>query len=193
MTPEEKLVRDIKVTAVSRFHASARLLSTDKRMTIYIAFSSIFVVLLTILPYCFPASSIYANNINFVTIALSIIIIAISLIQYSNSNAVISEKHHGCALALNELRRKIEVGNVSHIAIVEEYNSILKEFNINHETADYYTYIVRNNREYNYNIIYIQWIKAKILFKNFAWDMLFLCLYIPILLYMYFSMVRPNI
>jgi hypothetical protein len=70
---------------------------------------------------------------------MAIVIIASSIIQYSNDSGRRSETHHRCALELKELTRKYVFGSNSKNCdqIIDDYCRILKTYPINHLPTDY--------------------------------------------------------
>ena len=68
-------------------------------------------IAITVLPYFLKLSSGITDLYNLVTVALSIVILVASLLQYSNGDVVNSERHHRSALEINELHRLLLLKN----------------------------------------------------------------------------------
>jgi hypothetical protein len=72
----------------------------------------------------------------------SVLILAASLIQYSNNDAVSSAEHHRCGLEVAELYRKMNALPKDQLegqllALGEEYANILNGYALNHERVDF--------------------------------------------------------
>lgn len=88
-----------------RFNASKRIQEHEPRTTRNTAYSSVAVVVITIVPVFFPMAQLLENSIALLTVALSIFILASSLPQSSNSGQVRADQFQMCALEVNCLRR----------------------------------------------------------------------------------------
>src|SRR5262249_22418430 len=73
------LLKSLRATAGSSFNASRRLECHDKRLTRLTAFSSAYVIILTVLPYFVKLSTEITDLYNFFTVVLSIVILTSSL------------------------------------------------------------------------------------------------------------------
>jgi hypothetical protein len=151
----DALMHLLKVTAGSRFNAAKRLEGRDKRLTRLTAFTSAYVIALTVLPYFMKLHPDVADNFNLITIAFSIIILVSSLLQYSNGDVVNAEQHHRSALEISELRREMRFGfedspmnGVKLKAFSDRYSAILQKYSINHDDIDYLKYQLERPEEF---------------------------------------------
>ena len=147
------LLRSLKATASSRFNASKRLSHVDSRLTALTAFTSAFIIALTILPKFIELPHGGQNWLELTTIALSIIILASSLLQNSSNFAVKSELFHRSALEIQQLKRELQFksSNLSEAefdSISKKYNDILQIYSINHEDVDFYRHQVEYHKDY---------------------------------------------
>lgn len=158
MTSDE-LSSKMKTTAGCRFIAHKRLLALDAAWTRLTALSSAYVIVLTALPYFLSLPTHIADHINLATLALAIIVLIASLVQYASNNAATGEQFHRSALEINEIRRELDTAsptsNVSALQTVsEKYNAILQKYSINQDEIDYLRYQYDRPDEY-------PWIDAK--------------------------------
>jgi hypothetical protein len=116
------------------------------------AFASVYVILLTVLPLFFHVSEFLTSSVNAATIVFSLIILASSLLQYSNNDPVRAEQHHRCALEVNALRRELRSAeNCSSVMVAEfgkRFDEILQKYSINHDDIDFDKYKVEHPDEY---------------------------------------------
>jgi SMODS and SLOG-associating 2TM effector domain family 5 len=141
-TPVAKLLKMLKVTAGCRFIASKRLAYHDKKLTRVTAFASAYVIGLTVMPYFMKLPTETTDLYNIVTVALSIIILVSSLLQYSNGDIVNAEQHHRSGLEINELYRLLllKVDTVTPEELRDftgRYNAVLQKYSINHDDIDF--------------------------------------------------------
>lgn len=139
----DRLARTMRSTASSRFIAAARLARHDKLLTRLTAFTSAYVIALTVLPYFLKQPTVITDIYNFVTVVLSIVILVSSLLQYSSGDVVNAEQHHRSGLEINELRRLLLLKDEETITNAElddfsnKYGAVLQKYSINHEDIDY--------------------------------------------------------
>ncbi|WP_371414552.1 SLATT domain-containing protein [Flavobacterium sp. YO12] len=96
------------------------------------------------------------DNINFFSICASIILLVISLHVPSRKYGDISHKFHSCGRDINILYDKVcywknnpETVNHDQIKeLIDEYNLILKNYDINHSTLDFSVFKCSNYKDY---------------------------------------------
>lgn len=146
----DKLLKDMKRTKGVRFNASKRLEETERKTTRNTAYASVAVVVITLLPIFFSMGQILENSIALLTVALSIFILASSLLQSSNSGQVKADQFQRCALEVNSLRRELgsapETADIAGFAA--RYDEILRRYNINHDQVDYDQYRLEHPDEF---------------------------------------------
>lgn len=136
-------LRSLKATAGSRFNASKRLSHVDTRLTALTAFTSAFIIALTILPKFVELPRTGQNWLEVMTIALSILVLASSVLQYAGNNAVKAELFHRSALEIQELKRELQfkadnIDEEQFNAISKKYNEVLHRYSLNHDDVDFY-------------------------------------------------------
>lgn len=148
-------LRRMRATAACRFIAAERLRGRDRRNAMLTAIASSFVLFLTVIPLIYHITPLVNSGLTALSFFTSILIIAFSLVQYSNNDAANSEQFHRSGLEINEVCRRFEFGiensglkETSEVA--ESYNSILQKYSINHETSDFDIY--RSQRRELYNL-----------------------------------------
>ncbi|HYH39432.1 MAG TPA: SLATT domain-containing protein [Azospirillum sp.] len=163
MDLEEKrtnLLREMKITKGARFNAAERLGRRDRRMITITAFASVYVILLTILPMFVPMEGLFVNISNFITIIFSLIILAASLLQYSNNDPVRAEQHHRCGLEINALRRALRAAEPITKEIIfehgQKYDEILQKYGINHDPADLLKYKAEHPDEFPTEHVHVE-------------------------------------
>ena len=105
----KELLHKMGVTAGARFNAAKRLQGRDRRMALVVALSSAFVIALTVIPYIYRLPPPVTGDLSVITLVMSVLILAVSLIQYSNNDAVIADQHHRSGLEINELKHELSV------------------------------------------------------------------------------------
>ena len=138
--------RAMRVTAGARFNASKRLLKHDKRLNVSVAVLSCFIILLSIFQALKQLEDAANQNLTIFNIILSVSVLILALLQYASSDAVHAEQHHRCALEIEEVRRQLDIILVnpsehSLMEVVNRYNSVLRNSNINHDDDDRSLYI----------------------------------------------------
>lgn len=140
-----ELAQNMKTTAGCRFIAHKRLLALDASWTRITALTSAYVIVLTAAPYFLSLPDRVEDHVNLVTLALAVIILVASLVQYSSNNAATAEQFHRSALEINEVRRDLEAQNPAGNTLAlttfsDRYGSILQKYSINQDDIDYFIY-----------------------------------------------------
>lgn len=149
-SPREKLLKDMKRTKGVRFNASKRVENAELKATRNTAYASVAVIVITLLPVFFSMNNFFESSIALLTIALSIFILASSLLRSSNSGLVKAEQFQRCALEVNSLRRELDSSatNAKLSDFAMRYDEILKRYNINHDQSDYDQYRLEHPDEF---------------------------------------------
>jgi hypothetical protein len=148
-----KLLKSFRTTAGCRFNAAARLESHDRQLTRITAITSAYVIALTILPYFIKLPPHVTDNFNLITVALSIVILVSSLLQYSSNEVVNAEQHHRSALEINEIYRDLlitahQTTETKLTDFSHRYDAILQKFSINHADIDFLRYQIERPEDY---------------------------------------------
>jgi len=141
------------VTAGSRFNAAKRLQGRDRRMALVVALASAFVIALTFIPFVYRLPPMVTGDLSVTTLIMSVIILAVSLIQYSNNDAMNAEQHHRSGLEINALHHElaVRVDNLNTEGVEkigERYAHILQKYSVNHEDIDWDKYRVEHPETY---------------------------------------------
>lgn len=146
------LLQEMKATKGARFNAAKRLERRDRRIISVTAFASVYVIVLTVLPLFFSLGPVVVNSANAVTIVFSLVILAASLLQYSNNDPVRAEQHHRCALEINALRRELRATETptadSVLEFGRKYDEIIRRYSVNHDDVDFEKYKTEHPDEY---------------------------------------------
>jgi hypothetical protein len=147
------LLRSLRTTAGARFNASKRLSHVDKRLTALSAFTSAFIIALTVFPKFVVLTKTGQNWLELTTIALSILLLASSVLQYASNHAVKSELFHRSALEIQELKRELQFRSASldetqFMDISRRYNEVLQSYALNHDDVDYWRYQLDNKTSF---------------------------------------------
>lgn len=152
------LLRSLKATAGSRFNASKRLSHVDSRLTALTAFTSAFIIALTVFPKFVAVPDTSRGWLEMATIAFSILLLAASVLQYASNHAVKAELFHRSALEIQELKRELQfkatrVTEGEFNEISKKYNEILKRYSLNHDDVDFYRQQLEYPKDYS-----VQWL-----------------------------------
>lgn len=146
----EKLATDIKWTAGTRFIAEQRFLTADRNANYAIAFSSSYVIIYTVLPFVLSSDENTSKVVNAAAIVMSILLLAISLLQAKNEYASKALIMRWSALELNSLHREISAAvsmGAVPFSILHEFlqkrNHIFAKYELNHSTIDFELYKLR--------------------------------------------------
>ena len=129
-------------TKGARFNAYRRLEKKNSALTFITSFSSIHLLAIAILQLSslVPLSPEQSKLLNFISITISIIILAYSLFEGGKEHGLKSERHHLCAIELDRCYSKLqhieESDTVELIKISEDYNDVTAKYLLNHDTID---------------------------------------------------------
>jgi hypothetical protein len=129
-------------TKGSRFNAYRRLAKKNSALTFITSFSSIHLLAIGILQLSnlITLTDKQSSLLNFISITLSIIILAYSLIEGGKEYGLKSERHHLCGIELDRCYSKLlfidDSDTTSIVALAEEYNEVTEKYLLNHDTID---------------------------------------------------------
>jgi hypothetical protein len=138
---KSKLDRNIWRTKGARFNAHRRLLKNQKVFTFVTAFSSIHLLSISILQLTdlVKLSEAQSDWLSFISIVLSIIILAYSLAVSGEEYGLKSEKHHSCGIELDKVNTRLQlIGSSSNelADIANQYHQCLEKHMLNHDVVD---------------------------------------------------------
>jgi hypothetical protein len=163
MTRATDLHRDLKVTSGCRFISANRLRRRNGRMALIIALASVLVIALTVLPLVYKLPPAVLGDLTAATLVMSLLILAFSLLDYSNNDSAVAEQHHRCGLEVRELRRLLRnkaepVSDAELNQITDAYGQILQKYSINHDEGDFKRYQLDHPDEFPLN----KWTQCKL-------------------------------
>jgi hypothetical protein len=148
------LLHRMNVTKGARFNAARRLEGRDRKMALLVALASTLVIALPFVPFAYQLPKVVIADLSVVTMLASVLILAVSLVQYSNNDAVSAEQHHRCGLEINELRGElaakgdaIEPEELNRFS--QRYARILDKYSINHDGVDFDQYRLEHPEKYS--------------------------------------------
>jgi hypothetical protein len=191
----DDLLRRMGVTAGSRFIASERLKGRERKLTILVAVASTAVIGLTLAPLLYHVSLKSSADLGLLSITMSVLIVAIALIQYSANDAANAEQLHRCGLEINELlgelKIEIEAKKITDLKYVaDRYGAILQKYSINHATLDFDKYRVIRPAEYTLGIFERAHIRLRF-FVVGQWPFLGIVLIVLVVVAFYWLDVLP--
>jgi hypothetical protein len=149
----QQLLRDLKVTSGCRFISANRLKRRDRAIALFVAYASVFLIVLTVIQFAYKFPPAILNDLTVATLGMSVLVLAVSLLQYSTEDAVVAEQHHRCGLEVRELRRTLRAQSdtIDEAGVVEmtsKYNHILQKYSINHDDNDFRRYQLEHPDEF---------------------------------------------
>ncbi|MHA7830600.1 MAG: SLATT domain-containing protein [Flagellimonas sp.] len=188
----ERWHQKLWVTKGARFVAAKRYELHDKWSTITISLVSVYIIIINLL-VLIPDRPCYLSEelITFSTISLSILVIVISIIVNNMNYKHLAHKFHDCGREITVVYDKVcllrtNIGSISKTdiqEISEEYNSIIKNYDINHSNLD--LLVFKKDYPEEFNIDYPFWFKMKVLTK-YSYDTIgryFIFILLPFLIY----------
>lgn len=141
-TAAQELLWDMSNTVRARFIAAKRLEEDDRAITRVTAFTSAYLIVLSAVPYFMTLPEQVENHLNLFAMALAVVILVSSLLQYSSAAVVNAEQHHRSALEINELFRCLEArGSEASAEEVGDlrikYQQVLQKYSVNHDYVDW--------------------------------------------------------
>lgn len=152
----DDLMANMRSTAGSRFAAAKRLERRDRSLTALTAFASGYIIILTVLPYILRTPARLSDQINLATVAIAVVILVSSLLQYSRADIANAEQYHRSALELKELRREIKalsdkIDSQKFLEYSSKYSRVLEKYSVNHDDVDYLRYKIENPERYGFS------------------------------------------
>jgi hypothetical protein len=154
LTNKKNLYNRIWRTKGCRFNAYRRLAKKNSVLTFVTAFSSIHLLAIGILQLTslIAISTAQSKLLSFISIILSIIILAYSLIENGKEHGLKSERHHLCGIDLDRIYTKLQLTSETDIKEIiklgSSYNSVTKRYLLNHEEIDDLYFQLQNPDEY---------------------------------------------
>ena len=170
----ERWYKKLWQTKGIRFIAAKRYDRIDRYSNITVHIITAYLLCINLLVLLPNRPTILSNeNISFFSICSSIILLVISLHVSSRKYSEISHKFHSCAREINILydkvcswKNNVESPNKGDIEkLIEEYNLILKNYDINHSKLDFSIFKLENYNEFFKSYPYIS--ASKIYIYNF--------------------------
>lgn len=149
----EKFVRLLAEAAGTRAIAAGRLVRRDKRMAELAVASSIYLVLLTVLPYMLTIPAEVTSHLDFVRILLSLLVLVSVLFQRSSGHDIKAEQLRRSSSEISELQRETELRKdklgLDDLDILRiRYDNILQKYLVQQERSDILEYQIENKDKY---------------------------------------------
>jgi len=142
----------MKQTKGARFNAAKRLEDRDKKRTSLIAYTSVSVVVVTLIPAFFDVPTWLRSVVSLATVGMSLIILAYSMLQAQSRDLLVAHQLHECALEINSLRREMRAqapcNQQQASDYSKRYDEILRRHNVNHDPIDYEKYKLEHPTEF---------------------------------------------
>ncbi|GAB0111673.1 hypothetical protein PA7559_29430 [Pseudoalteromonas distincta] len=138
-------------TKGSRFNACRRLERKNGTLTFVTSCSSIHLLAIGIiqLTNLIDITKHQSDWLSFISIILSIIILAHSLHENGKEHSLKSQRHHSCGIELDRCYSKLQYASDSEVKeISEEYNKITEKYLLNHETIDDLYFQLQNPNDF---------------------------------------------
>ncbi len=190
MDNKELLNNRIWRTKGSRFNAYRRLAKKNSTLKFVTSCSSIHLLAISILQLSnlVTISENQSRWLSFISIIISIIILAYGLYENGKEHGLKSERHHSCGIELDGCYSKLQFIEDNEkskvIEIADEYNQITAKYLLNHETIDDLYFKLQNPDDFP-NIATISKfgkIKIELTYKYYDTIIGFLFVIIPVLI-----------
>lgn len=142
-TPDQHLLRSLRVTASARFNASRRLRLHEKLSLWSISFFSLVLITIPLFEPFGITTTLSNGAVNLASITSATLILIASIIVNGSSFSERAEKMHRCGLELNALAREVDLtiqnAKVSEDKIRDlhtQYDGILSRYE-NHSNIDF--------------------------------------------------------
>lgn len=185
---EKELNFKLWITKNARFNASSRCEELNRNSAKIVGWLSAYVVVLSVLQIIdIPEISFPAKHATFGCIAISILILVYSQMEFSMNYAVKAKEFHRCGLEISELynqqrelKSNLNEGNVFDVSvknkilidISQKYEAILNKYE-NHSPIDYEIAQIGKYKYFKMSIRKIAWIKLKyflnVNFQYYIW------------------------
>jgi hypothetical protein len=153
-TNKKNLNNRIWRTKGARFNAYRRLEKKNSALTFITSFSSIHLLAIAILQLSslVPLSVEQSKLLNFISITISIIILAYSLFEGGKEHGLKSERHHLCGIELDRCYSRLQHitdGDTSGlIKLTDEYNDVTEKHLLNHDSVDDEFFQLQNSNDF---------------------------------------------
>lgn len=168
-TPSEELLWDLKVTSQARFAAARRLAGAEAGFTRLTALTSAYLIVLTVVGRFVDLPSVVQNRIDLIGVALSIVILASSLLQNASGNGVKSDQLHRSAMSIDKMRGDLEAeGELALdriLSLRNEYNNLKHIYAVNHIGMDFKQVVVDRPHDFSWakaHSLFFMWLEIKI-------------------------------
>lgn len=151
----EELATKIWKTKGSRFNAHRRLLKRHRLSTLALALNSTYVILVGLMAVVLPDHAVPGGRIflSLVTAFGGIVLLALTLVEHSQSYELKAERLHRSGMELNALYDELQTQRGSHDRptlsnIAERYHKILQSVPENHQPGDYQLFRAQHADEF---------------------------------------------
>lgn len=179
-------------TKGSRFIAAKRYDRIDRYSTITIPIISAYLLCVNLIVLLPNRPNVLSNdNLNFFSICASIILLVVSLHIPSRKYNDISHKFHSCAREINILYDRVcywrnDFENITSeqiLKLIDDYNQILQNYDVNHSKLDYHIFKIENHSEYYSKYPFFLMLKTYIVNFFTYYFLYFIALILPIIMF----------
>lgn len=151
LTFKELLNNRIWRTKGSRFNACRRLAKKNGTLTFVTSCSSIHLLIIGIIQLAnlIDITNHQSDLLSFISIILSIIILAHSLHENGKEHSLKSQRYHSCGIELDRCYSKLQYAADNEVKeISEEYYQIIEKYLLNNETIDDLYFQLQNPNDF---------------------------------------------
>lgn len=152
-SPSEHLLRSLRITTTSRFHAARRLRHHEGWSLWSISFASLFLLIVALFKPFGIRLQLNDGIVGLSQVIASSVILVVSILVNGSKFGERAEKMHSCALELNALTREVETALHSSVnskaidGLRAKYEAILAQHE-NHSDADFLRAKIRRAADY---------------------------------------------
>jgi hypothetical protein len=149
----DNFIQSLGETAGARFIAASRVSRRDRRVTELTAYSAVYLIILTLLPYLLNIPAEVTGYLDFFRIVLSIVILIAAIFHWASNNHAKAEQLHRSGLELNDLKREVEMRK-DHLDLDDldilrvRYENIIQKYTVDHDPSDVLRYQIEHKERY---------------------------------------------
>lgn len=146
----ERLLYKLSTTAAARYGAANRLEARERRLTRLTAFSSAYLIVLTVLPYFLGLEGGVEDRINLIAATFAVIVLASSLLQAGSGNSARAEQLHRSGMEISAIERELALEDTLKATkrANKEYSMVLEKYSVNHGQLDIDLVMIKRPHEF---------------------------------------------
>jgi hypothetical protein len=150
----DRLLGKMWKTKSARFNAHRRLVRKNSLSTWATSILAVYIIIASLAPLAYPglAAGTTGKLIQVLSVAISIFLIIIILLENSKNYLGEADRMLRCALAISEVYNRFQAltpaeANTKRAEFTDEYNKILEMHELNHNDIDFRKFELQNSRE----------------------------------------------